>query len=350
MATIDTTPKVELNAPAWLAQAGWKPVCEGEFAFGGLLAEAIAATQDDVVSPLAPLGVIRASGAEAESFLQSQLSNDVRALTADRAQLSSYNSPKGRVLDLFVLRRDGADFLLETRRDTLPASLKRLRMFVLRSKVTLEDVSDAVPALGLAGPNAAALLRMASLPVPEQDWAHAASGDLTVLRRPGKRYSLHGGAASVQALWPQFAGRARPVGTGAWRLLDVLAGLPAIRPETADHFVAQMLNLDQLGGISFTKGCYPGQEIVARMHYLGNLKRRMFLCRSEADGASPGAAVFAAEGDGQAVGEVVHAAAHPEGGIALLAVLQLAQAGVPLRLNSADGAALSVISGPPTPA
>ncbi len=338
---------------AWLDAAGWKPTENGDFSFGDAAAEAAAALRGTVLSPLAHLGVIRASGADAETFLQNQLSNDLRQLAPGHAQLSSYNSPKGRVLDLLALRRDGEAqgeakrdvFLLETRRDTLPASLKRLRMFVLRSKVALEDVSDASFALGLAGADAAALLQQAALPVPAQDWDHTSGDGITVMRRPGARYSLHGTPAQLEALWPTLAARAQPVGSAAWRLLDVLVGLPAIRPETADHFVAQMLNLDQLGAISFSKGCYPGQEIVARMHYLGNLKRRMFLCRTEAAAALPGADVFA-EGGESAAGEVVHAAPHPDGGTALLAVLQLAQAEASLRLGSATGAALKVVAAP----
>ncbi|HZR35073.1 MAG TPA: hypothetical protein VFA75_06825 [Nevskia sp.] len=328
----------------WLERNGWKPAGNGDFSFGDEAAEAAAALSGTVLSPLAHLGAIRASGADAESFLQNQLSNDVRQLAPDRVQLSSYNSPKGRVLDLFALRRDGEAILLETRRDTLPASLKRLRMFVLRSKTVLEEVGESLFALGAAGADAAALLQQAGLPLPAQDWQqiHGADG-LVVMRRPGARYSLHGPAPRLEALWPRLAAQARPVGTAAWRLLDVLAGLPAIRPETADHFVAQMLNLDQLGAISFTKGCYPGQEIVARMHYLGNLKRRMFLCRSEAVAALPGTDVFAG-GSESAAGEVVHAAPHPDGGVALLAVLQLAQAEAPLRLGSGEGAALKVVA------
>ncbi len=335
---------------AWLDQAGWKPATAGDFAFGEVVAETAAALHGTVVSPLIQLGAIRATGAEAESFLQNQLSNDLRQLVPARAQLSSYNSPKGRVLDLFTLRREGEAILLETRRDTLPASLKRLRMFVLRSRVVLEDMADAAFALGLAGPNAAALLEQCGLPVPAQDWDTLGADGVTVMRRPGSqaRFSLHAAPARLQALWPLLSARARPVGTAAWRLLEVLAGLPAIRPETADHFVAQMLNLDQLGAISFTKGCYPGQEIVARMHYLGNLKRRMFLCRSDAAEVLPGTDVVAAGVEGSTVGEVVHAAPHAEGGTALLAVLQLAHGQAELRLGTPDGAALSIVSGPAT--
>ena len=334
-----------MTAFAWLADERLSRLADDEVTFGAAPAEAAAALSATVISPLAHLGAIRASGPEAESFLQNQLSNDVRQLGPSSAQLASYNSAKGRVLDLFGLRREAGSILLETRRDTLPATLKRLRMFVLRSKVVLEDLGDAYSAFGIAGPQAAALLSEAGLPAPVNDWDWLAADGATVLRRPGigVRYSVHAAPEQLAALWSRLAPQARPVGSAAWRLLDVLAGLPAIHPQTADHFVAQMLNLDRLGAISFTKGCYPGQEIVARMHYLGNLKRRMFLCRVEIAVAAPGAAVHAADGDAQTIGEVVESAPHPEGGTALLAVLQLSHsADTQFRLGAADGAVLPV--------
>ncbi len=334
-----------MSALAWLADEHLSRLADDELTFGAAPAEAAAAFSATVISPLAHLGAIRASGPEAEVFLQNQLSNDVRQLGISNVQLSSYNSAKGRVLDLLALRRDAGAILLETRRDTLAATLKRLRMFVLRSKVVLEDLGDDYAAFGIAGPQAAALLAQAGLPLPAQDWDWLEAGGITVLRRPGVgvRYSVHAAPEQLAGLWHGLALQARPVGSAAWRLLDVLAGLPAIHPQTADHFVAQMLNLDRLGAISFTKGCYPGQEIVARMHYLGNLKRRMFLCRVETAAAAPGTPVHAADGDARAIGEVVESAPHPEGGTALLAVLQLSHsADTQFRLGAADGAVLPV--------
>jgi tRNA-modifying protein YgfZ len=321
----------------WLAAQGWQAAAQGDFDF----AAAPPALDATIIVPLAHLGALRAAGADCDSFLQNQFSNDVRELGSAHAQLSSYNSPKGRVLDVLTLRRDGDGVLLETRADTLAATLKRLRMFVLRSKVTLESAGGTQ--LGLAGARAEELLREAGLPAPAVDWEYASAEGITVLRRPGisPRFSLHGAAPLLQDLWSKLASAARPAGTARWRLLDILAGLPAIRPETADHFVAQMLNLDRLGGISFSKGCYPGQEIVARMHYLGNLKRRMFLGYSDAAEVLPGTAVHVA-GETQAAGEVVESAPHPQRGRALLAVLQLSHAGAELRLGGADGGPLVV--------
>ncbi|MBL6750335.1 MAG: folate-binding protein YgfZ [Nevskia sp.] len=328
---------------AWPGAAGSAVDAQGECRFGDARAEAAAALSGDVIVPLTQLGAIRASGADAETFLQNQLSGDVRALTADAAQLSSYSSPKGRVLALFTLFRAGDAIVLELRRELLAAALKRLRMYVLRSKLSLDDASGALPALGLAGAGAAGLLGAAGLPVPPSDWGCARDGEVLVMRRPGAvpRYSVHGPGERLAALWAACSAHARPAGSAAWRLLDIGAGLPSIRPATADQFVPQMLNLDRLGAISFTKGCYPGQEIVARLHYLGNLKRRMFGGHCAAGEPAAGMPVHAAGGDGQPVGSIVEAAPDAQGGYALLAVLSLGlDPGADLRLGAVDGAAL----------
>jgi folate-binding protein YgfZ len=342
MATIISSPAAADGA-AWTPPAALTVDARGEFAVGEARAEAAAALERAVMLPLRQLGTIRASGADAESFLQNQLSNDLRALGPARAQLASYNSPKGRVLALFTLFRSGGNIFLETRGEILATTLKRLRMYVLRSKLSLEDASQSLPALGLAGPEAARLLGAAGLPAPPADWDCASAGEALVLRRPGRlpRWSVHAPPAHLQAIWDALQGRAQPVGSAAWRLLDIRAGLPSIRPETADQFVAQMLNLDRLGAISFTKGCYPGQEIVARLHYLGNLKRRLFSGVSKDAEPLPGAPVFAA-GAEQSCGTITDSAPAAAGGWEMLAVLPLGlDPGTELRLGSAAGAELN---------
>ena len=290
------------------------------------------------VAKLSQHGFVRAQGADARTFLQGQLSNDLRRLSADRAQLSSYNSPKGRMLAVLHLIADADDVVIELHHSVLGATLKRLRMFVLRAKVTLEDISSACCALGLAGPQAAEWLRAQALPAPAAALETAAAGELVVMRRLGDvpRYSVHGPAAAIDALHAQWQQHAQG-SERDWQRLDILAGVPTVFSETVDHFVPQMANLDRLGGISFDKGCYTGQEIVARLHYLGQLKRRMF--RSRVDGhasVTPGTAIYDA-GETQAVGEVLQSANDGDGCL-LSVVLQLSHAGsAQLRLGSADG-------------
>lgn len=330
----------------WLLQHGARLGDDGLPDFGDRRAEAVAATSADIVAPLADRGTIRVRGADADTFLQGQLSNDLRALTSARGQLSSYSSPKGRVLALFTSMRVGDEIWMETSHSVLADTLKRLKMFVLRSKVTLEDASADLASIGIAGPNADRLLEGAGLPVPSQPWQCTEADGVVVMRRPGARirYSLHGPTARIAAAWPALAAKARPVGTEAWRLTDILDGMPALHPETREQHVAQMLNLDRLDGVSFSKGCYPGQEIVARLHYLGNLKRRMFVAMTAADDVARAAPVFVA-GDpgGQPVGDVLDHAVHPDGGRALLVVLQIAQAESALALGRADGPAITLL-------
>ncbi len=330
----------------WLRVFGAQFRDAGEIDFGDLPGEAAAALSADIVAPLADRGVILARGKDAETFLQGQLSNDLRELTPDRAQLSSYSSPKGRVLAVFTLMRTLDNIWLETQNSLLETTLKRLRMFVLRSKLTLENADTRFAALGLAGPNACALLAEIGLPIPELDWACAEAAGIVVLRCPGvsARFTLHGDAVDLQATWERLGAQARPVGTQAWRLLDLLAGLPAIRPETADRHVAQMLNLDTLSGISFTKGCYPGQEIVARLHYLGNLKRRLFLGYARLAEIARCMPVYVDDG-AQSIGEVLDFTIHPTEGKAVQIVLQLGhQNAANIRLGAPDGPVLKLIA------
>lgn len=293
--------------------------------------------KDSFVANLSHLGNVSISGADAETFLQGQLSNDVRLLTPGRAQITSYNSPKGRMLAvLHLLRNAQGQIVAEIDRSVLEATVKRLRMFVLRSKVTLEPI--AAPALGIAGLRAVEELLSVALPAPNQAMDSTQHGELTVVRRLGDvpRFSVHGPAEALAELQKRLSLDIEAGDEQDWRRLDVLAGVPTVFAETSDHFVAQMANLDTLGGISFNKGCYTGQEIVARLHYLGQLKRRMFRCHSTATNVAPGTSVYV-EGEAQAVGEVVQAV-HVNGGSLLSVVLQLSQSeSTQLRLGSASG-------------
>jgi hypothetical protein len=269
------------------------------------------------------LGLIEVSGADAETFLQGQLSNDVRQLSAVRAQLSSYNSPKGRMLAVMHLMRGagwpagaaGPGIFLELHRSVLEATLKRLRMFVLRSKVILEDTSTRHGVLGLAGPEAAALLKEIGLPAPGAPLDLAWTDQVVVIRRQGDyaRYTIFAALEPLDKLWSALTGKAAVTDGNAWKLLEINAGIPTIYPETSDHFVPQMCNLDTLGGISFSKGCYTGQEIVARVHYRGAVKRRMVTIRLATDPPAPGTRLEN--------GEVVDAAPHPDGGCLALVVV-----------------------------
>lgn len=271
-----------------------------------------------IAVPLTQLGLIEARGADAAAFLQGQLSNDVRKVGPQQAQLSSYNSPKGRMLAVLHVLRDGDAFLLELHRSLLEVTLKRLTMYVLRSKVTLAEVADRA-LLGLAGPDAAARLADAGLPVPAAPLACAWVDGVGVMRRLGEapRYSVLAPLARLAQLRDRLAATTKAGGSDDWKRLDIEAGIPTVYPETQDRFVAQMCNLDALGGISFDKGCYTGQEVIARVHYRGAVKRHMSRVLTPQQGVAPGSAFALPDGRS---GEVVDAAPHPNGGSVALVV------------------------------
>ncbi|NKF21782.1 CAF17-like 4Fe-4S cluster assembly/insertion protein YgfZ [Solimonas marina] len=288
---------------------------------------------------------LRISGADAETFLQGQLSNDIGRLSTENAQISSYNSAKGRMLAVLLLVRVHDEIFIELPRAIAEATLKRLKMFVLRSKVTIVRADD-IDALAVLGDGAADALAALDLPAPEAPLACAAGANgLTVVRRLGTspRYSVLGAADAIAAL----RARLPPPGLTAegthWRRADIDAGVPVVWPETSDHFVAQMANLDQLGGISFDKGCYTGQEIIARLHYLGQLKRRMFTARIAAAAPAPGSAIFA-DGETQAAGEIVDAVDDGDGLSVATLVLQLGAR--ERRLSLEGGAAITLVESP----
>ena len=269
---------------------------------------------------LPQLALIEVRGADAEAFLQGQLSNDVRRLTVTHAQLSSFNSPKGRMLAVLHLLRAGDSILIELHRSILEPTLKRLRLYVLRSKVTLaESASHAI--LGIAGPEAPAALAHVGLPVPGAPLECAWDGDRCVTRRLGSmpRYTVLEPAARAAELATQLAAQAAAAGDEDWQRSEIEAGVPTVYPETQDHFVAQMCSLDSLGGISFDKGCYTGQEVVARVHYRGAVKRHMSKVMAPQTGLTPGSAL---ELPGGRSAEVVMAAPHPGGGSIALVVAE----------------------------
>lgn len=294
------------------------------------------AAQGTIITDLSHLGVIKAEGTEAQTFLHNQFTNDLKLVTAQHSQLSAYCSPKGRILTLFRVFMRGDCYYLAMPRDLLEATLKRLRMFVLRSKVTLNDAGDEMARFGLAGPQAESLLKAQFGTVPAQVDEAAQAGEVTLLRIPGPhaRYELHGPAADLIPLWQAMTATIRPVGISAWRWLDIQAGVPSIFPQTIEAFIPQMVNLQAINGLSFKKGCYPGQEIVARTQYLGKLKRRMFRISAVTDRLPlPGDPILINEDNGERkAGEIVVAVPAATTGLEALAVIESEASDKPLFL------------------
>lgn len=316
--------------------------------FGDMASELEATRDGTVLCDLSQFGVIKASGDDTQSFLQSMLSSDVSAVSAAQAQLSSLNTPKGRMLATFLIWQAGSDYFLQLSRPLCPAIQKKLSMYVLRAKVKLSDASDEMVSLGLSGPEAAALVQQCFGAVPQEAWQAVQHEMATIIHCGGQRFQIATTLQHAPALWASLGKAARKAGSACWDWLNIRAGIPVVTPETREQFVPQMANFELIGGVSFKKGCYPGQEIVARMQYLGKSKRRMYLAHMEGEAApQAGDELFSEDMEDQASGMVVNATYAPGGGYDLLAVVHISsREGHTVHWKSRQGAVLQFLQLP----
>ncbi|MDM8560056.1 hypothetical protein [Candidatus Parabeggiatoa sp. HSG14] len=310
--------------------------------FGKPKEELQQALHGDIITDLSHFGLIKVSGGDAEKFLQGQLTNDVRKVTAQRNQLNACCTPKGRILINFRLfKRDSAYYFLLPQ-ESVTTTLKHLQKYIMRADVKLEDFSNHLLRFGISGTHSTRVLKncLGFTPPTEME-ASLTTEQTTILRIQGiqPRYIIL--TETPQDLWQcssktlypagstawQCTNKTlHPVGSTAWQLLEILAGLPQILSTTVEAFVPQMVNYHAIGGVSFKKGCYTGQEIVARMQYLGSLKRRMYLAKMNTESVpKPGDTLYTSTEE-QSVGKIVNAVPHPDGGMIALAVISIKNA------------------------
>lgn len=293
---------------------------------------------------LSPLGLIGFSGPEAGTFLHNQLTCDINALEPGRSVYGSYCTPKGRVLATFLLWRTPDGYCMQLPSSLREAIQKRLSMYVLRAKVTVEDAGPLWTMAGLSGGDAASHLERALGAVPQHEHQLVVTAGATVIRLSADRYEIVIPRVDAPATLEKLKAGVEPVEPAHWSWLDIRAGVPTITPPTQEQFVPQMVNMDLIGGLSFSKGCYPGQEIVARTHFLGKLKQRMYLAHLPSGEPRPGDKLYSADLGGQASGMIVNAAPAPDSGFDALAAIQIASAkSGPLRWKSPDGPALELL-------
>lgn len=276
------------------------------------------------------LGLILVNGADARDFLQNQLSNDIDFIDENRYQLSSYSTPKGRLVGIFRIIQISNGYLLLTPREMVLPLMERLFKYIVQAQVTLADASDYFSRF---------LLHSDKDELQQHELLPANPGDvlqndsvISLQLEPvdGQRRFLLMCLSADQAisLWTEFARQLQVAGYRALRLSEIRAGIPVIYPATSEEFVLQMANLGMLDAVSFKKGCYPGQEIVARMQYLGKLKRRMFLACFDTDTLPQPGDALVLEGktavDGS--GMVVDAEFDTEGRCHCLYIAQIARA------------------------
>ena len=287
------------------------------------------------IAPLPHLGVIRAAGADAASFLHNQLTNDVLLMKDHQCRLAAYCNAKGRMQASFVLfKRSAEEVLLIGRQDLIAQTVKRLSMFVLRAKVKLTDASAEFNLLGLAGDTANALLPE----VEEDPWQRHTVDGADVL-------TLYPALDQMRALW--IAAKDEPLPQGPalsaelWQVGEVMSGIAWVEQATFEAFVPQMLNYESVEGVNFKKGCYPGQEVVARSQFRGTLKRRAFIAQSSAP-MHAGQEVFSSLDASQPCGLVAQAASDGSHHVAVLELQISATEGASLHLGTPQGAQLTL--------
>ncbi len=301
---------------------------------------------------LSHLRFIRVSGADAETFLQGQITSDIRKVTPEHHQMGGYCTPKGRMLANFRVFSYQGTYILQLPNDTHEMMLKRLSMYILRSQVTLENASDQLTAIGLAGYCSAELLATIFKTIPTSPGDSAEQDSVTLMNISGTtpRFEIFGQSSQIDELRQEISSQAKITDPELWYLLDIRSGIPTIHAGTVEAFVPQMVNMQLLDGVSFDKGCYVGQEVVARMKYLGELKRRMYLARTDCSTRpQPGDDLYSSAGteSGQRTGKIVMSAPAPEGGYELLAVIDNSsiEAGS-IHLKKCSGPNLEILSLP----
>lgn len=273
-----------------------------------------------IVSPLSGFAVLAVSGNDRHTFLHAQFINDLNLIEKPAAQLSAWCNARGQVITNFLIINTGISSLLIFKQDQKEFVQKRLGMFILRSKVTIEDISETSPLLGTANIKDLSLLTPNA---PTHAGEITAHEDLIIICHPDSsgRYLIMGGIEAQKNKLSELGKLLSIVSSSVWNVLDILAGLPWISTTTQEQYLPQMLNLDALKGLSYQKGCYPGQEVIARLHYRGEVKKRLQLIKAERP-LIVGNAVHMQDANNK-VGMIINTEIHPDGWSYALAVIEL---------------------------
>ncbi len=288
------------------------------------------------IAPLPHLGIVRAAGPDAASFLHNQLTNDVLLMKEGQCRLAAFCNAKGRMQASFVVyKRSAEEVLLICRQDLIAQTVKRLSMFVLRAKAKLSDATDDFELLGLAGDAA----RDALNGEQTEPWQLHAAGSADVL-------TLYPSLGQARALWIAPKDVPTPAGpeltVDLWQVGEVMSGIAWVELATFEAFVPQMLNYESVDGVNFKKGCYPGQEVVARSQFRGTLKRRAFIAQSNVAMVA-GQDVFSSLDATQPCGLVAQAANDGSTHVAVLELQLSATENSSLHVGAADGPVLSLL-------
>lgn len=308
--------------------------------FGYAKKELAAVGNTNVLTTLSHFGILEVSGEDAIPFLQGQLTNDVKQLDGSISQYAGYCNPKGRLLALFLAFAHHDHLHLQMPKNILETIIKRLKMYVLRSKVVITDKSNDILCFGVAGQNVEIVLINLFKEIPTAAKQLVTVEDATIIKLIGDlpKFYVYTNMKHAERIWETLSLSCTKVGKPVWDYLEIQAGIPEIIPGTQEAFVPQMINLDALDGINFKKGCYTGQEIVARTHYLGKIKRRTLLAHIATDAIPNAGDSIHLKNLEEQIGQIVRVAPAISGGVDVLVEIRLehseASSEIPMWKNS----------------
>lgn len=299
---------------------------------------------------LSSLGVIQVCGEDALPFLHGQFTNDLNNVSTEHCQLSSYCNHKGRMLSIFNIHKKEEDYFIILPRDVLDQTISKLNLYKLRAKVELLDRSDELVLFGIVGPGSRSILKELNLIAPSYIHQSIHINDTTLLRLQSESYRVLciSTPSSAINLLENIINKVTFSTIDFWNLHDIYSGIPQVTANNIEAFIPQMTNLDLIDGVSFNKGCYPGQEIVARTHYLGKPNRRMYrVIITDENKVEPGMKIFSPEDEKQPVGRIVLAQKITACSSSALVVMRTDKVdNMNLALNSVDGPKVSMESLP----
>jgi len=302
-------------------------------------------TFDNFITDLSHLALIEVTGEDTDDFLNGQFTTNIKQLAKNHLQFSAWCNPKGQVKTTFFIYRYKTGFNILLPIELKDSFLKQLQMYIMRANVKLIDKSDALIRIGIQTNNNK-LLAESTGSLPEQEGDITIQNDLHCLHtfsseNNSQRYIFIGSIEKLTSLWQEFAQHSTTVGTDAWELLDIQTGYPWLSPQTTEKLLPQMLNLDLIDGLDYQKGCYPGQEIISRLHFRGQLKRSLYLTTCSLDARPEIADQLYANDHENSIGIIINAQGF-EDKYYLLAVIEKELIDNHLSLGKPNGAALTI--------
>ncbi len=330
----------------YLLSKGAQYTASGAFHFSDESTDNQKAESTNVICDLSHFSLLVFAGDDAATFMQGQFTNDVEKVNEETSQLSAFCNNKGRMIANFRLFQYQQNYFLSLKNSLVEPGIAHLQNYILRAHVAIQDVSEQLIHLGISGDNAMELLSPFVKNINSEIDSISHNENYIIIRVAGlkPRYEIFCSFEHAKTLWEKITEQAEAINSSAWDYLNIQTGIPYIDANTSEEFVPQMANMELINGVSFTKGCFTGQEIVARMHYLGKLKKRCYKVHIDTeDKPLSGDKLFAENAkSGQNTGTIIQAEKNPESGYDALAVIQIADTESNLFLNNADGPVVTV--------